>query len=113
MNFIVGSTLLYIVLGGGIATGHLSFSPLPSSPWYLYLGGLFGLLFIITAARVIKVLGSLRFAMGSVTGQLVGSLILDVVVPTSGSQISIQLVTAICLTAFAVILANSQPTIRH
>jgi transporter family-2 protein len=112
MNFIVGTTVLYIILGGGIATGHFVFTPLPSSPAYLYLGGLFGLLFIITAARVIKVLGSLRFAMGSVTGQLVGSLILDIVVPTNGSKVSVQLIAAIGLTAIAVLLANSKPTIR-
>ncbi len=109
MNFIVGTTLLYTLFGIGIATGHYTFEPLPTDAFYLYLGGLFGLLFIITASRVIKLLGSLRFAMGSVTGQLVGSLLLDIFVPTSGSDVSIQLLTAIVMTALAVVLANTRP----
>ncbi|MEY4348365.1 MAG: hypothetical protein RIS43_784 [Actinomycetota bacterium] len=109
MNFIVGTTVLYVIFGIGIASGHYVFEPLPAGPFYLYLGGLFGLLFIITASRVIKLLGSLRFAMGSVTGQLVGSLLLDIFVPTSGSDVSIQLLSAIAMTALAVVLANLRP----
>ena len=106
LNFIVGTTLLYVVFAVGTLNGSLQFHPLPNGPFYLYLGGLFGLLFIVTASRVIKTLGSLKFAMGSVTGQLIGSLLLDIFVPTAGAVISIQLLAAIALTAAAVVLAN-------
>lgn len=106
INFIVGTTLLWLFLGSNIALGNLQWQPLPAGPIYLYFGGIFGLLFIITASRVIKVLGSLRFAMGSVTGQLIGSLLLDIFVPTQGADVSLQLITGVVMTAGAVVLAN-------
>ena len=92
-----------------LLTGVLRWQPLPAGPFWLFSGGFFGLVFIIAAAQIIKPLASLRFALGSVTGQLLGSLLLDVFAPTTGTDISAHLLTGIALTAIAVVLANLRP----
>lgn len=109
MNFIWGTTALALAFAVSLSVGAVQWSPLPSGPWWLFTGGLFGLLFIVAAAQVIKPLGSLRFALGSVAGQLIGSLLFDIFAPTSGSDISAQLLTGIGMTAVAVLIANRKP----
>lgn len=109
LNFIFGTSLLGLGLLATIVTGHSSWQPLPSGPVWLYLGGVFGLLFIVTASHVIRKLGSLRFAMGSVSGQLIGSLLFDIFIPTQGAVISMQLIGGVMLTALAVVIANLRP----
>jgi transporter family-2 protein len=110
INFIFGTSLLAIGLLATIVTGHSTWQPLPSGPVWLYFGGIFGLLFIVTASHVIRKLGSLRFAMGSVSGQLIGSLLFDIFAPTDGAEISAQLIGGVLLTGLAVIVANLRPS---
>jgi bacterial/archaeal transporter family-2 protein len=48
-------------------------------------------------------LGVLTFTLFSVGGQLVGSLLLDLLLPTNGVNVSAYLVTGIVMTYFGVI----------
>jgi len=106
LNFVFGTAALIVVLTFLVVVRGHQLAPLPAGPWWLYLGGVFGTIFIVTAAWVMKPLGALRFALGSVAGQLTGSLLLDIIVPTAGTNISAQLLTGIGMTAFAVVIAN-------
>ena len=108
-NFIVGTSLLSVLVLVQWRAGVISFGALPTDAWWLYLGGFFGLAFIIVAAKIIHVLGSLRFALGSVTGQLIGAVLFDVLAPTAGTNLSGHLLAGVALTAVAVAVANRKP----
>jgi transporter family-2 protein len=64
-------------------------------------------IYIAFTAVAVQHLGVLEFTLFSVGGMLVGSLLLDVFVPTQGTQISPYLITGIFLTYLGVI-ANGQ-----
>ena len=104
-----GTSLLvaWALVAAGL--GNFTWRPLPLDAWWLYTGGLLGLGFITVSAAIIHKLGGLRFALGSVAGQLIGALVLDVVAPTAGSEFSPQLLGGVAITAAAVLLANLRP----
>lgn len=108
-NFLWGTTLLVGWALIAAALGDFAWQPLPTDAWWLYIGGLLGLGFITVSAAIIHKLGGLRFALGSVAGQLVGAVVLDLVAPTAGSHLSFQLLGGLVITAGAVVLANLRP----
>ncbi|MDO5662337.1 MAG: DMT family transporter [Brachybacterium sp.] len=76
-NFVVGTGALLL-----IALVHMAVAgpprALPTNP-VLYLGGAIGVVFIALAAHLAKPLGILTLAMGTIAGQVLGSLVLDVI----------------------------------
>jgi transporter family-2 protein len=80
---------------------------LASGPWWVFSGGSIGVIYIAFTALAVQHLGVLEFTLFSVGGMLIGSLLLDVFVPTEGTQISPYLITGIFLTYLGVI-ANGQ-----
>ena len=87
--------------------------PLPNGPIWLYLGGAVGVVFIGTAAWAVQIIGVLLFALASIAGQLAGALILDVILPTSGSNVGWHLVVGVLLTGVAVAIAALGPKFRR
>ena len=75
----------------------------PAEPW-LYLGGAIGVFFIAIAALIVRWIGVLLLGLTSVSGQLVASLILDVVAPT-GARLSVAAVIGCALTLIAAAIA--------
>lgn len=106
-NFAGGTVLLVVLLLGTAASGHGGFAPLPGGPWWIYLGGLIGIAFIVTAAWVVPIVGVLLFALLSIAGQLTGALLLDVLMPAPGTQVSGFLVGGIALALVAVAISAS------
>ncbi|MEU5846046.1 DMT family transporter [Saccharopolyspora shandongensis] len=90
-NFLVGFVVLLagLLIRLAIGTAHFSLPP----TWWMYTGGVLGLLSIGFMALLVRGLGLLLLGLGSVAGQLVGSLLLDLVVPAVGHPI--HLVTVI------------------
>lgn len=84
-NFIVGFCILGGVLLVRVLMGSVSFS-LPTT-WWMYLGGPLGLLSIALMALLVRGLGLLLLGLASTAGQLLGSLLIDVLVPQLGTQI--------------------------
>jgi transporter family-2 protein len=64
-----------------------------------------GVVFIAAAAWVVPMLGVLRFGLLSIAGQLTGALVWDVLAPTPGSVISINIVVGILLAFLAVVVS--------
>ncbi|MBC9714291.1 DMT family transporter [Streptomyces sp. TRM66268-LWL] len=60
---------------------------LPSEP-YLYVGGLVGIVFITIAVATVQKLGVLVLGLCTITGQLIGSLALDLLLPHGDTQIT-------------------------
>jgi len=103
LNFATGTTFLLILIIAGLILGRNELSPLPSGPWWIYTGGVIGVIYIAFTSTIVQHLGVLTFTLFSVGGQLVGSLIIDLVSPTEGVSVSAYLVTGIVMTYAGVI----------
>ena len=103
LNFIMGSTFLVVLLIVMILAKRIELVPLPSGPWWIYTGGVIGVIYIAFSSTIVQHLGVLNFTLFSVGGQLVGSLAIDILYPTNGVQISAYLVSGIVMTYLGVI----------
>ena len=103
MNFLVGTTVLLIACLVHEAIVGLP-ERMPTNP-LLYLGGLIGAIFIGGAVIVVRVTGVLLLGLGSVAGQLVMSLVLDLVLPAPGRVVVASTVVGTVLTLVAVVIA--------
>ncbi len=103
LNFATGTSFLIILITAGLILGKNELSPLPSGPWWIYTGGVIGVIYIAFTSTIVQHLGVLTFTLFSVGGQLVGSLVIDLVSPTKGVSVSAYLVTGIVMTYAGVI----------
>jgi len=103
LNFITGTSFLVILILIGIALGKNELSPLPAGPWWIYTGGVIGVIYIAFTSTIVQHLGVLTFTLFSVGGQLAASLIIDLVSPTDGVSVSVYLVTGLAMTYVGVI----------
>ena len=103
LNFLVGTIVLVVALGihllitGWVAT-------FPTDP-ILYTGGAVGVLFIGGAALVVRTIGVLLLSLSTVAGQLLGALVLDLVIPIEGRELTVPTVIGTLATLIAVSLA--------
>jgi transporter family-2 protein len=111
LNFAMGTTFLLVLLILVMAIGGMRLSPLPVGPWWIYTGGVIGVIYIAFTSTIVQHLGVLTFTLISVGGQLLGSLLIDLFSPTDGVQVSVYLVSGIVLTYLGVLVGgvrNSQ-----
>ena len=107
LNFITGTSfLLILLLIRSVFTDH-SIMNFKTAPWWMFLGGSIGVIYIALSAHIVQHLGVLEFTLFSVGGMLIGSLLIDFVFPTKGTVISPYLIVGIALTYLGVI-ANGQ-----
>jgi bacterial/archaeal transporter family-2 protein len=104
MNFIAGSSVLLLAwLVKLLVAGPPE--PLPEEWWY-YLGGPMGCIFIGIGALLVRSLGVLLTGLGMIAGQLLGSLALDLVLPTPGTVVVFATVAGPILALGAIILTT-------
>lgn len=84
-NFIVGFSILTVILLVRIGMGQVSFE-LPHV-WWMYLGGPLGLLSIALMALLVRGLGLLLLGLASTAGQLIGSVLMDLLIPQLGAHV--------------------------
>ena len=112
LNFLVGSlALLGIALGRAVFVGWPE--RLPSEP-LLYVGGAIGCVFIGVNAFLVSHTGVLVLGLGTVAGQLIGSVIIDAVV-FGGAHLAFTTVSGAALALVAVVIATvrTRPTTRR
>ena len=85
-----------------IVSGRETLSPLPSGPWWIYTGGIIGVIYIAFTSLIVQHLGVLTFTLFSVGGQLVGALFIDLFAPSQGVNVSWYLVSGIAMTYLGV-----------
>jgi len=100
INFVVGTTVLLIAAVIHVAVAGPP-KPLPGS-WWLYVGGAVGVVFIAGAAVIVHITGVLLMGLATIAGQLIGSVVLDLVVPAPGHQIVATTLIGTALTLVAV-----------
>ena len=101
VNFLMGSIVLSVALAINLGRGG-SIGRLPHGI-VVYLGGPIGVIFIAVSAYTVKHLGILNFILFSVTGQLIGALLLDWLAPAAHTKISAYLITGTAMTLIAVV----------
>ncbi len=104
LNFIMGTSFLLVLLIVGTIINGDELAPLPSGPWWIYTGGVIGVIYIAFTSTIVQHLGVLTFTMFSVGGNLLGSLLIDIFSPSEGVHISWYLVTGICVTYIGVLI---------
>jgi transporter family-2 protein len=105
LNFLLGTIgLVSAFLIRWAATGSGP-SPLPHDSWFVYSGGIIGIVFIAAASWAVPLVGVLLFALLTIAGQLSGALLLDFVAPTAGTHISANLIAGVLLAFGAVVVA--------
>ena len=106
LNFITGTSCLGILLLVQILTSDTQLVALPTNNFWMYSGGVIGVLYIAFAATVVQHLGVLTFTLFSVGGQLIASIFLDIFSPSSGTHVGIYLITGIAMTYIGVIVGG-------
>lgn len=104
VNFVAGTAVLWIAWLVKLAVAGAG-SPLPGQWWY-YLGGPMGCVFIGVGALLVRSLGVLVTGLGMISGQLLGSLGLDLAFPAPGTVVALPTVLGTVLTLAAIILAT-------
>jgi len=112
LNFITGTSLLLVFFLALLGFGAIELQPLPSSPWWIYTGGILGVTYIAFSALIVQHLGVLTFTLYSVGGQLIGALVLDLYLPSEGISVSWYLVSGIALTYVGVIIGGANQARR-
>jgi transporter family-2 protein len=106
LNFIMGSSALGIALLFAVAIGKVEFVALPAGPWWIYMGGTIGVIYIAFTSTIVQHLGVLTFTLFSTGGQLIGALFIDIYSPTEGVSVSAYLVSGIVMTFLGVLVGG-------
>jgi bacterial/archaeal transporter family-2 protein len=101
LNFLMGSTVLTIALMINLARGG-SIGTLPTN-FVVYLGGIIGVIYIAVSAFTVRHIGILNMILFSVTGQLIGALLLDWLAPAAHTKVTAYLLTGTAMTLGAVL----------
>jgi transporter family-2 protein len=106
LNFITGTSFLTLFIIILIVLGRVELQPLPAGPWWIYTGGVIGVIYIAATSLIVQHLGVLTFTLFSVGGQLIASLLLDIYSPTQGVSVSWYLVSGIAMTYIGVLVGG-------
>jgi transporter family-2 protein len=100
MNFATGGIVIFVALCFTLLRGG-NIGPLPHNFW-LYTGGSIGVIYVSISALIIKNLGVLNFILFSVTGQLIGAVLLDWLAPARVGALSGFLITGTLMTLLSI-----------
>jgi transporter family-2 protein len=104
VNFAAGTIALAVVTAVALPfTGGPSGLP---DTWWVWTGGLVGTVFIAIQATTVGIIGVLGLGVSLVTGQLLGSIALDVLVPVAASGLSLATVIGAFITLVGSVLVS-------
>ncbi|AVL98827.1 MULTISPECIES: DMT family transporter [Microbacterium] len=103
MSFIAGTLVLAVAAGTSVAVRGWP-AALPTEPW-LYLGGFLGAGYILLGAFIVAHTGVLLMGLGSVLGQLVTSVVIDLLWPAQAGPALWQVVAMVVVAVGSVLVA--------
>ena len=107
LNFGVGTAALVLAVAAARLVGGGGGADWPGAgEWYLYTGGLMGIVFVAMAAVVVRILGVLRMGLAVVAGQVIGALVLDLTLPAAAHGIGLPTLVGALLTLVAVAVSG-------
>jgi transporter family-2 protein len=110
VNFLVGFVALLVVFFTDLVVRGVPHH-LPSEPW-LYFGGACGVIFISSAAAVVRVVGVFVLGLGTIAGQLIASLFIDLFLPATDQAVTMPVIAGTVLALAAVVVA-ALPNLRR
>lgn len=110
INFMVGGALLLVAVAVEVTIRGLP-APLPADP-LLYLGGPLGVLAVAIGAFVVRRTGVLILGLGTVAGQLMAALLLDLLVPAADHRPGATTWAGAALMLVALLTAAGRPVRR-
>lgn len=102
-SFLAGTVVLAAAAAVSVAAQGAP-RALPAEPW-LYLGGFLGVTYIFLGAFLVAHTGVLLLGLGSVLGQLVAAVAIDLVWPTDAGPAPWQIVTMVVIAVASVLVA--------
>lgn len=114
-NFLVGTLVLVVFLLIQWGRGTAEVVPFTGVPWWAWWGGLLGVPIIAIAAWAVLHVGVLLFGLALLGGQLGSALIIDLVFPTPGRDVTTLMVAGVLVTLAAAVLAGwvARPKVRR
>nr|WP_215547815.1 DMT family transporter [Amycolatopsis sp. CA-230715] len=103
VNFVAGTTVLVLAWLVSLAFGGGP-REFPSNP-LLYLGGIVGIVFIALASFVVRWTGVLLLGLATIAGQLIGSVLIDLIAPAHPAKLATATLGGTCLALAAVGIA--------
>ena len=103
VNVAVGFCALGVVAVITLATVDLD--AMPANP-FLYVGGLLGAFVVVVTATAVQTLGVLRLGLAMVAGQMGGALVVDLIAPARGEEVTLATVVGVVLTLVAVLISG-------
>ncbi len=105
INFGVGTGLLLVVF---MASWPFTGGPtdIPGT-WWLWTGGLVGTVFIAIQVATVPIIGVLGLGVSLVTGQLLGSVLLDVFVPVATSDLQLATIIGAVITLVGAVVVTT------
>ena len=104
LNFASGTIVVVIALSIDLALGA-SVAPLPGNFW-VYTGGMAGLVFVAVSAYIIKHLGVLNFVILNIAGQLVGAVMIDWLAPAKAGSLNGYLIFGTVMTIVSIAISK-------
>jgi transporter family-2 protein len=106
LNFITGTTTLAIFWSLNIIFWHGTVNALPGWNILIYTGGTIGVIYIAFTSTIVQHLGVLTFTLFSTGGTLIGSLLIDWLIPGEGVGVSWYLIVGIAMTYLGVMIGG-------
>jgi len=103
MSFIAGTLVLAVAAGTSVAVRGWP-AALPTEPW-LYLGGFLGAGYILLGAFIVAHTGVLLMGLGSVLGQLITSVVIDLLWPAQAGPALWQVIAMVIVAVGSVLVA--------
>ena len=76
----LGALTLYAIIFGGLFTQGAK-----DAPWWAYLGGIFGVMFIAAGSWLIARIGAANTTIMIIAGQMISGVAFDIVMGTAGN----------------------------
>lgn len=111
LNFATGFAMLLVIDAIGVLAGTTTLR-VPEGPWWMFTGGVIGFAYIAMAAVGVQRIGVLMFTALSVAGQLLGSLALDLLVPSSGITVGPNIYAGVALSMLGILVGVARPRRR-
>lgn len=106
LNFFMGTIFLINFMLFLIIVKGEGLTALPGNPWWVYSGGIIGVIYIALTSHIVQYIGVLTFTLFSVGGQLIASLLLDLFFPFNESAFNIFIIPGIVLAYIGAIAGN-------
>lgn len=104
VNFAMGALFLLVVKLATLPSTGISQSYPPQ--WWLYIGGVAGLVYIGIQVITVTKIGVLGLGVLLGTGQLIGALLIDVIFPIAGQQLTALHFIGVFVTLAGAVLVN-------